>query len=256
MLKTNIIAFKTLVYKEARRFLRIWVQTLLPSGISALLYLVIFGSLIGRRIGDMDNIPYIDYIIPGLIMMAVINNSYMNVVSSFYSSKFQHSIEELLVSPTSNFTILVGYVIGGTLRGLAVGIIVMIVSLFFTKYTIFNIFLMLSVVLLTSILFSTAGLINAIYARNFDDISVIPTFVLSPLTYLGGVFYSISLLPPLWQTITFANPIFYMVNAFRYSFLGVSDVNVMLAMSMIVITTIILFGIAWYLLGRSVGLRK
>ena len=256
MLKTNIIALKTLVSKEVRRFMRIWVQTLLPSAISTLLYFLIFGSLIGARIGAMDGIQYIDYIVPGLIMMAVINNAYSNVVGSFYGAKFQHSIEELLVSPASNFIILLGYVVGGTLRGLFVGIIVLLISMLFTSYQIHNLFLMITVVLLTSILFSSAGLVNAIFARNFDDVSFVPTFVLSPLTYLGGVFYSINLLPEFWKTISLANPILYMVNAFRYSFLGVSDINIVPAVSLIIIMTLLMFFSAWYLLGRSVGLRK
>ena len=255
-MKSNLISFHTIVSKEVRRFMRIWVQTLLPSAISTTLYFLIFGNLMGQRIGEMDGVPYVEYLVPGLIMLAVINNSYTNVVSSFYGARFQHSIEELLVSPTPNILILLGFVIGGTLRGLVVGTLVTIIALFFTDLSVDHWFLMAVVVLLSAILFSTAGLINAVFARNFDDVSLVPTFILSPLTYLGGVFYSISLLPEPWHTISLANPILYMVNAFRYSLLNISDVSIYASMSLLVTLTIILFGAAWYLLEKGTGLRK
>ncbi|MEZ5524222.1 MAG: ABC transporter permease [Pseudomonadales bacterium] len=247
--------FSTIVRKEVRRFTRIWVQTLIPPAITMALYFVIFGSLIGSRIGDMGGFDYMSYIVPGLIMMSVITNSYSNVVSSFFSSKFQHQIEELLVSPTPNWVILVGYVTGGMARGLMVGIIVTLLSLFFTKLHIANVGVTLIIILLTSMLFSLGGFINGIFARSFDDISIIPTFVLTPLTYLGGVFYSIQLLPDFWQKVSMANPILYMVNSFRYGILGVSDINVGFAFTMILLFAVGMFVYALYLLKNSKGLR-
>lgn len=249
------IALSTIVRKEIRRFTRIWVQTLIPPAITMALYFVIFGSLIGSRIGTMGGFDYMTYIVPGLIMMSVITNSYSNVVSSFFSSKFQHQIEELLVSPTPNWVILVGYLIGGMGRGLMVGMIVTVLSLFFTRLHIAHPGITLAIILLTSLLFSLGGFINAIFARSFDDISIIPTFVLTPLTYLGGVFYSIQLLPEFWQKVSMANPILYMVNSFRYGILGVSDINVGFAFAMISLFVAGLFILALYLLKNSKGLR-
>ncbi|HED33470.1 MAG TPA: ABC transporter permease, partial [Gammaproteobacteria bacterium] len=209
-------ALKTIIIKEYLRFIRIWIQTVLPPAITTALYFIIFGNLIGSQIGDIDGHKYMDYIVPGLILMAVITNSYGNVVSSFYSAKFQKSIEELLVSPTPNYLILLGYVAGGVTRGIIVGIIVTLVAMFFSDINIHSYSLTLLIFILTSALFSIAGLINAIYANSFDDISIIPTFVLTPLTYLGGIFYSIEMLPEFWQTVSLANPILYMVDSFRY----------------------------------------
>lgn len=249
------IALSTIVRKEIRRFTRIWVQTLIPPAITMALYFVIFGSLIGSRIGEMGGFDYMSYIVPGLIMMSVITNSYSNVVSSFFSSKFQHQIEELLVSPTPNWVILVGYLAGGMGRGLMVGVIVTILSLFFTHLQIANFGITIAIILLTSLLFSLGGFINGIFARSFDDISIIPTFVLTPLTYLGGVFYSIQLLPEFWQNVSLANPILYMVNTFRYGILGVSDINVGFAFTMISLFVVGMFIFALYLLKNSKGLR-
>ncbi len=249
------IALSTIVRKEVRRFTRIWVQTLIPPAITMALYFVIFGSLIGSRIGQMGGFDYMSYIVPGLIMMSVITNSYSNVVSSFFSAKFQHQIEELLVSPTPNWVILVGYLIGGMCRGLMVGMVVTALSLFFTKLHIAHLGITLAIILLTSLLFSLGGFINAIFARSFDDISIVPTFVLTPLTYLGGVFYSIQLLPEFWQNVSMANPILYMVNSFRYGILGVSDINVGFAFAMILVFVVALFMFALYLLKHSKGLR-
>lgn len=254
--KRNLVSFNTIVIKEIQRFTRIWVQTILPSVITTILYFLVFGKLMGQRIGDMNGVNYIEYIVPGLVMMAVINNSYANVVGSFFGAKFQRSIEEILVSPTPNLIILLGYVLSGALRGLLVGIIVTAVALFFTDIQIMNIGLMLFVIVLTAILFATAGLVNAVYARKFDDINLIPTFILSPLIYLGGVFYSIDLLPSFWHTISLANPILYMVNAFRYSLLGISDVNIYAALGLIVSLVVVLMGTALYLLEKGVSLRK
>jgi ABC-2 type transport system permease protein len=255
-MKENLIAFNSIVIKEITRFLRIWTQTLLPSAITSILYFLIFGSLMGARIGDMNGVSYMQYIVPGLIMMAVINNAYTNVVFSFFSAKFQRNIEELLVSPTPNIFILLGYISGGVLRGLMAGAAVTIIALFFTDLPIVNWWLTVLVAALTALLFSTAGLINAIYANSFDDVNIVPTFILSPLIYLGGVFYSIHMLPDIWKGISLMNPILYMVNAFRYSLLNISDINIVTAMSLIVGLAIVLFFWALYLLQKGIGLRK
>lgn len=250
------IAFVTLVTREVRRFTRIWMQTLLPPAITIVLYFVIFGTLIGPRIGDMSGYPYIQFVVPGLIMMAVITNSYSNVVSSFYGNKFQGSIDELLVSPVPNYVILLGFVLGGVARGLAVGVIVTVLSLFFTRLQLEHVWITVAIVFLTAILFSLAGLLNAIFAQSFDDISIIPTFVLTPLTYLGGVFYSVDLLPEFWQKVSLANPILYMVDAFRYGFLGISDINIVWAFVMVLVFIAIAFFSALHLLARSERLRS
>jgi ABC-2 type transport system permease protein len=249
------IALITILRKEIKRFTRIWIQTLLPPAITMVLYFVIFGKLIGSRIGEMGGVSYIDFVAPGLIMMAVLTNAYANVSSSFFSAKFQRSVEELLVSPTPNYIILLGYVMGGVARGLAVGFIVTLVALCFTDLHIQHGWVTLFILLMTSIVFSLAGFINAIYANNFDDISIIPTFVLTPLTYLGGVFYSISLLPPVWQTISAVNPILHMVDAFRYGLLGVSDMHIGLAFLELTVLVVILFSIALHLLKTGKRLR-
>jgi len=249
-------AFRTIVVKEFMRFIRIWVQTILPPVITTSLYFVIFGNLIGEQIGNMDGFRYMDYIVPGLIMMAVITNSYGNVVSSFYGSKFQRNIEEMLVSPMPNYIILCGYVSGGVARGIIVGIAVTFVSLFFSDLQFHNIWVIVSVFLLTSILFSLAGFINAVYANSFDDISIVPTFILTPLTYLGGIFYSISLLPDFWQTASLANPILYMVNAFRFGFLGVTDINLAVSYAIIITFILILYFYSMHLLNKGKGIRS
>jgi ABC-2 type transport system permease protein len=223
--------------------------------ITTALYFVIFGRLIGSQISDVNGFHYMDYIVPGLILMAVITNSYGNVVASFYSSKFQRHIEEMLVSPLPNYLIMIGFVGGGLARGIAVGGAVTVVSLFFTTIPLHNLWVAISVLLLTSTLFSLGGLINAIYATSFDDITVIPTFVLTPLTYLGGVFYTVAMLPPFWQGISMANPILYMVNAFRYGLLGVSDVNLGVAFMAIVGFNVVFFWYALHLLNRGYGVR-
>ena len=255
-LRANLVALQTIVHREVRRFTRIWPQTLLPPGITMALYFVIFGNLIGRQIGGMDGFSYMDYIVPGLIMMSVITNAYSNVVSSFFSSKFQRSIEELLVSPVSPHVILIGYVIGGVLRGLAVALIVTLLSLFFTHLQVHHLGITILVIGLTATIFALGGFINAVFARNFDDISIIPTFVLTPLTYLGGVFYSIHLLPPFWQMVSLANPILHMVNAFRYGILGVSDLNIGVAIGLMLLTTAILYTVCIRLLVSGRGMRQ
>lgn len=250
------VAFNTLLAREIRRFIRIWPQTLLPPAITMTLYFIIFGNLIGSRIGEMGGFSYIQYIAPGIIMMSVINNAYSNVASSFFSAKFQNHIEELLVAPVPNYLILAGYVAGGTARGLCVGLIVTLVSLFFTHLSIQHVFITISMVFLSAVLFALGGFINAIYARSFDEISIIPTFILTPMTYLGGVFYSISLLPEFWQNISLLNPILYMVNAFRFGMLGASDIAIEIAFSIIVFCIIGLTSFALYLLNKGTGIRN
>lgn len=255
-LQQQWIAFCTIIRKEIVRFTRIWVQTLLPPVITMGLYFVIFGQLIGSRIGQMDGFNYMDFVVPGLIMMSVITNSYGNVVSSFFGVKFQRSIEEVLVSPTPNYIILAGYVLGGVCRGLLVGFIVTLVSLFFTDLTIFSWPVTIAIVFMTSVVFSLAGFFNAIFARTFDDISIIPTFILTPLTYLGGVFYSISLLPDFWQAVSQLNPILYMVNAFRYGIIGVSDINIAYAFMGVAFFIVVFSVICLQLLARGTRLRS
>ncbi|WP_328186799.1 ABC transporter permease [Marinobacter sp. OP 3.4] len=250
-----LTAFVTIVTREIRRFTRIWPQTLLPPAVTMTLYFVIFGNLIGSRIGTMGGFDYMAFIVPGLIMMAVITSSYGNVVSSFFSMKFQHSIEELLVSPTPNGVILAGYVAGGMARGLGVGLIVTLLSLAFTRLQVHHLPMMVLTVILTSALFSLGGFINAMMATKFDDISIVPTFILTPLTYLGGVFYSIDLLPGFWQGVSMINPILYMVNGFRYGILGVSDVNPYLSLGMILVFIVILSVVSLRMLQRGKGIR-
>ena len=249
------VALKSLWMKECIRFLRIWVQTLVPPAITMSLYFVIFGNLIGSRIGEMGGFSYMEFIVPGLIMMSVITNSYSNVASSFYSTKFQKSIEELLVAPVPNYIIVLGYMGGGMTRGMLVGLIVTCVSLLFVDIQIHNIFVIIATVILTSAVFALGGLINAINANSFDDISIIPTFILTPLTYLGGVFYSITLLPDFWQGVSQINPIIYMVNAFRFGFLGVSDVDLTVAFGVLFLFITALFTLALTLIKKGVGLR-
>ena len=249
------IAYVTIVLKEITRFMRIWQQTLIPPAISTLLYFVIFGNLIGKRIGQMDGFDYMDFLVPGLILMAVINASYQNVVGSFFGAKWGKSIEELLVSPTPNSIILLAYITGGVARGMLVGLIVTGISLLFTDLNVFNLGILTAVMILTAVLFSLGGFVNAIFAKTFDDVSIIPTFVLLPLTYLGGVFYSIHLLGDFWQQVSKANPILYMVNAFRYGFLGISDVSLSLSFGMIGLFIISFFALSLYLLKYSRGLR-
>ena len=250
------IGLKTIVIREYGRIIRIWGQTLVPSAVTAILYFVIFGSLIGRRVGQMGGFNYMLYIAPGLIMMSVITNSYANVVSSFFGAKFGKHVEEMLVAPLPNWIIVMGYVAGGVLRGLMVGAVVTIVSLIFTNLHVHHLFIIIAAVLLTATVFSLGGLLNAVFAKNFDQVNWIPAFVLTPLTYFGGVFYSVSLLPMWAQQLSYANPILHMVNAFRYGFLGVSDVNVWLAFTLMALAAGILFGVLLWLMSRGTGLRE
>ena len=255
-IRLNLVALQTIVRKEVVRVLRIWIQTIVPPAITMTLYFIIFGNLIGRRIGTMDGFDYMEYIAPGLIMMSVITNSYGNVVSSFFGAKFSGHIEEMLISPMSNATIVIGHVAGGVLRGMLVGTLVTIIALFFTNLDVQYPLITISVVFLSSVVFALAGFINAVFARKFDDISIVPTFVLTPLTYLGGVFYSISLLPEPWKTISLANPILYMVNAFRFGILGTSDIDIGTAYALLIFFSVLLFTVCLQLMRRGVGIRE
>jgi ABC-2 type transport system permease protein len=250
------VALKSIWVKEINRFTRIWVQTLVPPVITMTLYFVIFGNLIGSRIGDMHGFSYMQFIVPGLIMMAVITNAYSNVASSFFSAKFQRNIEELLVAPVPTHVVIAGYVGGGVARGVCVGILVTAVSLCFVPLQIHAWWVIALTLLLTAVLFSLGGLLNAVFATTFDDISIIPTFVLTPLTYLGGVFYSLSLLPPFWQGLSKLNPIVYMISGFRFGFLGISDVPLPMTMTVLLAFIVVFYGLAWYLIERGRGLRS
>lgn len=254
--QTDWVGFETIVRREFQRITRIWAQTLLPPAVTATLYFVIFGSLIGRRIGTMGGYDYMQYIAPGLIMMSVITNSFANVVSSFFGARFGKHIEELLVSPLPNWLIVLGYVAGGLVRGFLVGGCVTVVALFFTRLHVYSIGIVLCAVLLTALVFSLGGFINGIFAKNFDHISWFPTFILTPLTYFGGVFYSIDLLPGWARSASHLNPILYMVNSFRYGFLGVSDVDVRLSFLIMTVLAVVLFITAVTLMNRGTGLRE
>jgi len=249
------VALKSIWMKEINRFGRIWVQTLVPPVITMSLYFVIFGNLIGSRIGDMHGFSYMQFIVPGLIMMSVITNSYANVASSFFSAKFQRNIEELLVAPVPTHVVIAGYVGGGVARGICVGILVTVISMFFVHLTIHSWWVIALTLLLTAILFSLGGLLNAVFATTFDDISLIPTFVLTPLTYLGGVFYSLTLLPPFWQAVSKLIPIVYMISGFRYGFLGISHGPLVVPMGVLVAFIVAFYLLAWYLIERGRGLR-
>jgi len=256
MLRQFWIAYLTITRKEIKRFTRIWVQTIVPPVIMVALYFVIFGNLIGQRIGEMDGMSYIDFLMPGLVMMSIITNSYANVVSSFYGAKYSRHIEEMQVAPVPNLVILLGFVTGGVARGLSVGVAVTVVSLLFTDFSMHSPLVVLMVALLTSSLFAMAGLINAIFANSFDDISIVPTFVLTPLTYLGGIFYSIKLLPEFWQQVSLGNPILYMVNSFRFGFRGASDIDLSTALLVILSFNVALFIFSLFLLERGTGTRQ
>ena len=251
----NFVALHTIVRREVARIMRIWSQTLLPPAITMTLYFVIFGSIVGSQIRQIHGYDYISYIVPGLIMMSVIQNAYGNISSSFFGSKFGRYVEEMLVSPMPSWVILAGYVTGAVVRGLAVGVIVLGLSFFFTRIQIFHPFVTLTTFVLTAVVFALAGFVNAVYAKKFDDIAIVPTFVLTPLTYLGGVFYSVDALPQPWHAISLANPILYMVNAFRYGLLGISDVNLWLAYGVMLLAAVVLTIFGLELLRRGVGLR-
>ena len=252
----DLVAFHTIIRREVARILRIWGQTLVPPAITMTLYFLIFGGLIGSRIGQMGGYDYMDFIVPGLVMMSVIQNAYGNISSSFFGAKFGRHVEELLVSPMPNWVILGGYVGGAVLRGLMVGVIVLLIAMCFTHVRIPHPLVTLSTVLLGATIFALAGFVNAVYAKKFDDIAIIPTFILTPLTYLGGVFYSVSLLPPFWEKASYANPILYMVNAFRYGLLGTSDVPLWISFAVMGGFVVVLTWLGLHLIKRGIGLRS
>ena len=254
--KEFLIAYQTIVRKEFVRFARIWIQTILPSVITIFLYITIFGNFIGDRIGVISDFNYIDYIIPGLVIMPIISNSYMNVVGSFYSSRFQKSHEEMMVSPVPDYIILLGYVSGGVIRAFVVGIAVFFVTTIFTDIPVYNMWLVVLITFLTSFLFSTAGFINAVYAKSFDDINIVTTFVLTPLTYLGGTFYSIDALPQVWQDISVFNPIAYIISSYRFAFLGLEETSLTFSLSIVVVLIIILFFVALMILSKGIGIKN
>ena len=254
-LNIQAVAYKTIVRKEVLRFSRIWKQTLIPPVITNILYFIIFGNLIGERIGEIESFSYTDFIFPGLLLMSVITHSYTNTVSSLYISKYHRYIEELLVSPIQNYTILAGFITGGVIRGLSVGVVVILAAQFFVTFTVHNILLMLIVIFLSSTLFSMCGFLNGLFANDWDDINVIPTFIMTPLTYLGGIFFSISMLPGIWQEIALINPILYLINALRFSMLGITDVSIIIAFSIILLFNIILASLCLYFLNIGKGLR-
>jgi ABC-2 type transport system permease protein len=252
----HLNALHTILAREINRILRIWGQTLVPPAITMLLYFVIFGNLVGSRIGEMGGLRYIDYIVPGLIMMSVIQNSYGNISSSFFGAKFGRYVEEMLVSPMPPWVILTGYVLGALARGLMVGAIVLVIAMFFTRIAIHHFWITLSTFVLTATVFALAGFVNAVYAKKFDDIALVPTFILTPLTYLGGVFYSVDMLPDFWEAVSHANPILYMVNAFRYGLLGITDVNLGIAYAVMVGLAVVLAAVSLRLLSKGVGMRS
>ncbi|MBO0423153.1 ABC transporter permease [Enterococcus plantarum] len=256
MFKLYFTALRSLAVKETNRYLRIWVQTLVPPVITTSLYFVIFGNLIGGRIGEMGGFSYMEFIVPGLIMMSVITSSYANVSSSFFSQKFQKNIEELLVAPVPTHIIIWGFVFGGLGRSILVGTLVTMISLFFVPLHVYSWSIVIITLLMTAILFSLAGLLNGIFAQSFDDVSIVPTFVLQPLTYLGGVFYAISMLPPIWQAISKINPIVYMISGFRYGFLGTIDVPILFSLIILILFISVLYAVCWYLIDRGRGLRS
>jgi len=250
------IAFAAIARREIRRILRIWGQTLVPPAITMTLYFLIFGGLIGSRVGQMDGFDYMQFIVPGLVMMSIIQNSYGNISSSFFGAKFSRYIEELQVSPMPPWVILGGYVAGAVLRGLMVGLIVLLIAMLFTPVRILHPLVTISTVLLGAVIFALAGFINATYAKKFDDIAIVPIFILTPLTYLGGVFYSVQLLPDWAERLTYANPIFYMVNAFRYGLLGRSDISLWVAYALMAGFIVLLGSFSLWLLRRGVGIRS
>ncbi len=251
----TLIALQTIVKREVNRFMRIWSQTLIPPAITMSLYFLIFGKFIGSQLHEIQGFQYIQFIVPGLVMMSVMTNAYMNTSSSFFLTKFNKSIEEMLVSPMYNVTILIGFTVGGALRGILVGAIVLLIAFLFTHIPIHHPFIILTMAVMGAMLFSIGGLINAIYAKRFDDISFIPTFVLTPLTYLGGVFYSINQLPPFWRSVSLFNPVLAIVDTFRYGMLGISDVNIYFGFALVTILFVAMFFWAWILLQRGTGIK-
>jgi len=255
--KEKFISFYTIVRKDVFRIVRLWPQTLLPSLVTSTLYFLIFGTFLGSRIGHVGDVPYMNFVMPGLVMLAVVTNAFSNVATTFFTAKFfTRNIEEILVSPTPPWVIIAGFVSGGVVRGLMVGVLVMLASLFFGTFVIHNGAVIFAFLLITSVVFSLAGLVNGIYAKNFDGISIVPTFVLTPMVYLGGVFYSVTILPEPWQTISHFNPIFYIINGFRYGFLGFSDVSLSASFSVLIALAVLLFLANLYLMKKGLGLKQ
>ncbi|MFI5260507.1 MAG: ABC transporter permease [Candidatus Paceibacteria bacterium] len=251
------ISFYTIVRKDVLRMFRIWAQTFLPSVVTSSLYFLVFGAFLGSKIGSVQGVPYVMFVVPGLVMLAVVTNSYANTSSVMFSSKFfGRNIDEILVSPTPPWVLVAGYVMGGVIRGMLIGFFVLLVSLFFTHLTVYNIFVVLAFLILTSLVFALAGLVNGIYAKSIDGINIVPTFVLTPLVYLGGVFYSAQTLPGFWGTLTKFDPVFYIINGFRYGFLGISDVSIYFSMGLLLTFVAVLLGTAWYLVKTGLGLRQ
>ena len=251
------VSFYTIVRKDVVRVVRIWPQTFLPSVVTSVLYFLVFGSIIGSRVGQISGFDYMQFIVPGLVMLAVVTNAFSNVATTFFTSKFfSRIIDEILVSPTPPLVMIAGFVAGGMVRGLGVGILVLLVSLFFALPTIAHPFVVIFFLILSSLIFSLAGLVNGVYAKNFDGITIVPTFVLTPLVYLGGVFYSVSALPSWWATLTYFNPIFYLINGFRYGFLGIADVSIAVSAAVLTVLALGLIGINWYLIRTGLGLRQ
>jgi ABC-2 type transport system permease protein len=250
------IAYYTMIRIEVVRIFRIWSQTLLPPVVTTTLYFIVFGAFIGSQIAPINGFSYMAFIVPGLIMMSVITSSFMNTVSTFYFAKWTKTLEEILVSPTPEWVVIAGFVSGGVLRGLIVGALVLVVSLFFSHIVLFDVVVLIAALILTSVLFSLGGLINGVFAKGFDGISIIPTFVLTPLTYLGGIFYSITMLPPFWQTVSYFNPILYMINAFRYGFLGISDINLWTCFAVLIGFNIVALLVVVFLFKRGFGVKN
>lgn len=255
--KGLLISYYTMIRKDFVRIFRIWPQTFLPSVITSVLYFLIFGAFLGSRIGEVEGVSYISFVVPGLVMLAVVTNSYINVATIFFVSKFfARNIDEILVSPTPPWLIIAGYITTGIIRGVIIGVLVLLVSIFFTELTVYSFPTVTAFLLLTSLIFSLGGLVNGIYAKSFDGINIIPTFVLTPLVYLGGVFYSITVLPPFWQSLVYINPIFYIINGFRYGLLGISDVSLLVSFTVLLLFALILLGIAYYLMKKGLGLKQ
>lgn len=251
------ISFYTIVRKDVRRMFRIWAQTFLPSVVTSSLYFLIFGAFLGSKIGMVQGVPYIMFVVPGLVMLAVVTNAYANTSSVMFMSKFfGRNIDEILVSPTPPWLLVAGYVTGGVIRGVIIGLLVLVVALFFTQLVVHSVFIVALFLLLTSLVFALAGLVNGIYAKSIDGINIVPTFVLTPLVYLGGVFYSVEALPPFWRTFTQLDPIFYIINGFRYGFLGISDVPILHSVGLLVACTVALIGLAIYLIRSGLGLKQ
>ncbi|OGG79905.1 ABC transporter permease [Candidatus Kaiserbacteria bacterium RIFCSPLOWO2_01_FULL_54_13] len=253
------ISFYTMLRRDIVRMFRIWVQTFLPSVVTSVLYFTIFGTILGSQIGDRQGVSYMTFVVPGLVMLAIVTTSYANTSFMFFASKFfARSIDEILVSPTPPWLLIAGFAGGGVVRGVLVGTLVLIVSVFFTglHLAIHNILVILAFATLTALVFSLAGLVNGIYAKSIDGINIVPTFVLTPLVYLGGIFYSIHTLPDWWQAITYANPLFYLVNGFRYGFLGMADVSLAISTGILFGMIVVLVAINWYFIKTGLGLRQ